>query len=81
MAQGEPREERLGVVEEAPSAGEGERIEVAAGPGVGAGVGLVVGRVPGTRESIVTSCKSFKRKRYWSSKSNIIDHYLTFQAL
>jgi len=30
VAQGEPREERLGVVEEAPSAGEGERIEVAA---------------------------------------------------
>ena len=47
MAQGEPREERLGVVEEAPSAGEGERIEVAAGPGVGAGVGLVGRGAPG----------------------------------
>jgi len=47
VAQGEPREERLGVVEEAPSAGEGERIEVAAGPGVGAGVGLVGRGAPG----------------------------------
>jgi hypothetical protein len=32
-------------------------------------------------ETTATRCKTFKNKRYWSRKSNIINNYLTFQAL
>ena len=45
--QGDPREERFGVVGEAPGTGEGERIAVAARPGVGTSMRLVEGGAPG----------------------------------